>query len=518
LRQALSCARIGHLPIGRPLNSSDGIVTNYCENRVKIEGSAAELEAFARDCLSLRGGLHVLDFEKIMPMPSIVRGLYRSTPSKLGGKFPHQLSAGWVGMEALLRKPPSLPGGDAARTESVLDRDFVKKRGIGNYDDLSSWLLQNDPAALELARKCLAAFEACGSYFEDDWIGGEWGCDPDRVGYHEAALTATSYEVAFQSPWAAPEGIFRHIARRHPGLTSRFSAIEEGNGYAFLLTTANSTVHEEHPEITDVLIDEVAGPGEVESQLDRERAFYEQPPVERQQPTRHFRYWLRNRKLKRMLAGYPAYTPPHLGIEWTMSEQHARENFEYFLAERAKRLDIVKRFLEPFGISLDFTDRARRAVDRWLASYGALLFVSETGASFWTHRPQWAGPRSGLNVIFDLAIYIGEFAIVESPWLSWDIDVQHESGRTRSDHRFQRPALKSATSMYSFPRDIIDETYNICHSLCEASYMSRKPRYRYGSRPLSRQFATKTLRHVYLCARDDFKTANDEWIQDSRVR
>ena len=47
--------------------------------------------------------------------------------------------------------------------------------------------------------------------------------------------------------------------------------------------------------------------------------------------------------------------------------------------------------------------------------------------------------------------------------------------------------------------------------------MLQESRFSYGSRPLARHFVTKTLRHTYLCARDDFETANNEWIQDSRA-
>jgi hypothetical protein len=461
----------------------------------------------------------VLDFEKILPMPSIVKGLYRSIPSKLGGKFPDGLSSGWVGMEALLRERPPCYEGEVARPDdSVLTRDFVKKAGIRNYDDLNHWLNQNDPASLDLGRKCLAALEACGNFFEDDWVGDKWGADPERVDYSKATLSETRYEAEFESPYGAPEGICRQIVRRHPGLTSRFVAVEEGNGYAFVLTAKDGHISEEHPEITDTVIDEVQGSGTVEGYIESERAFYEKPSVLREQPMRHIRYWLRERKLKHALVGYSLYAPPHSGVEWTMPERQARENFDFFSAQRTHRIDALKRFLQPFGVSLDFTDGAKRALDRWLASYGALLFVSETGVSFLTHEPEWTGPRSSLNVIFDIGIYLGEFAIAESPWLRWEMDVQREPGRTRSDHRFQRPIITAAEDLYSFPRDVIYEVSQICHSLCEASYMWKESRYRFGSRPLSRHFITKTLRHINLSARGDFETANNEFTQDSYVR
>jgi hypothetical protein len=490
-------------------------VTNYCQNRVSVEGSEAQIQAFVQDCLSVRDELHVLEFEKIVPQPPIVKGLHRSTFSRLGGRFPDQLSSGWVGMEAILRKPPPLGPVDVMPVVSVLDRDFVRQVGIKNYDDLDRWLRGNDPASLELGRKCLAAFEACGNFFEDDWILDKWGCDPGRLEYSTAVLSETRYDAAFASAFGAPEGIFREIARRHPGLTSRFVALEEGNDYSFLLTTKNNVAAEERPESTDALIDEVEGPGEVESRLDHERAFYEEPAVLRRQPMRHVRYWLRERRLKRALIGYPPYVPPHSGVEWMMREEDARENFEFFLAQRADRIEALKRFLAPFDVSLDFTDRAKQELDRWLAGYGALLFVSETGSSFLTRQPEWTGARSSLNVIFDIAIYIGEFAIAESPWLRWQLDVEREQGRTRSDDSFQRPSIDSERDLYSFPRDVIRDVHSLCHSLCEGSYMSREARYTFGSRELARQFVTRTLRHISLSAQGDFETANNEWSKDS---
>jgi hypothetical protein len=144
------------------------------------------------------------------------------------------------------------------------------------------------------------------------------------------------------------------------------------------------------------------------------------------------------------------------------------------------------------------------------------LYVSETGCSFLTHEPEWVGPRLGLNVILDLAIFIGDFAIHESPALRWEMDTYTEPGRTRSDERFQRPILSAAPLLFS-PRDVIYETYQFCHSECDHSYMWKRPLFHYGSRSLARHFLTKTLRQIYLEARGDFETAINEGWQDIRA-
>jgi hypothetical protein len=419
-------------------------------------------------------------------------------------------------MEALTQKPVQ-PMDGTTRTQSILDDVRVKEIGLRSYDDLDLWLRKNDPASLELGRRCLAAMDECGCHFEDDWVAVKWGSDRDRLQYSLANLSETTYHACFESPWSAPEGIFREIARRHPRLTSRFAALEEGNDYTFLLTTSDGVSNEERPAITDTFIDEMATPGEVEARLADEGAFFEREATLKTSPLRHIRHWTNEAKLKGKLASYPAYIPPHPGIEWMMTQQDAQRNFEFFMKKRTDRLEILRRFLAQFGVQLDFTDSAKNALDGWLAKYGAFLYVSETGSSFLTHNPEWVGPRSGFNVIFDLAILLGEFAIRESAGLRWEMDAHSEPGRTRSDQRFQRPVIASAVQRFSFPRDVIHETYDICHSLCEASYMWQKARFRYGARSLGLHFTTKTLRHIYLCARDDFETANNERIQDSRA-
>jgi hypothetical protein len=201
-----------------------------------------------------------------------------------------------------------------------------------------------------------------------------------------------------------------------------------------------------------------------------------------------------------------------------MSESDARKNFEFFLEQKTGRIEALAQFLKFFGVSLSFSQQAKSALDAWLATYAAFLYVSERGSSFLTHNPGWVGPRAGFNVIFDLASFLGDFAIHENPNLSWEMDNQREDGRTRTDHCFQRPAIFATRALPSFPRDLISDVHSFCHSQCEGTYMLRRPRFTYGSPALSRQFATKTLRYIQLCANDDFETASREWRDDALRR
>lgn len=96
------------------------------------------------------------------------------------------------------------------------------------------------------------------------------GTAPERVEYSYAELTDTTYDAAFESAWSAPEPIVREIARRHPGLAIRFTALEEGNEHTFVLTSKDGLLNEEQPPITDEFIDEVEGTGEAESRVESE--------------------------------------------------------------------------------------------------------------------------------------------------------------------------------------------------------------------------------------------------------
>jgi hypothetical protein len=201
-----------------------------------------------------------------------------------------------------------------------------------------------------------------------------------------------------------------------------------------------------------------------------------------------------------------------------MPQKDARHNHEFFLAQKAARLEALNRFLHPFGVSLAFTQQTKDALDGWLATYAALLYVAEDGCSFLTHNPEWTGARGGLNVIFDLAIFLGEFAINENRALRWAMDTRMQPGRTRTDEQFQRTVIVGGRQLFPFPWDAMPDLYDFCHAQCEASYMWKTALFHYGSRPLARQFATKTLRRINLSAEGDFATANAQWAKDELAR
>ena len=179
------------------------------------------------------------------------------------------------------------------------------------------------------------------------------------------------------------------------------------------------------------------------------------------------------------------------------------------MSSRAVRIEHLRGFLAPFGVSLAFSNDAKSALDAWIARYGAFLYVREFGSSYLTRNPLWRGPRAGFNVIFDLATFLGEFAIHESENLRWEMQTDVPTGPRRQDESYQKPALAGFPHNPRWRSYIIEEVHTICHAHQEASFMWVKPFIHVGSGALMyTQFASRTLRKLRHLARGDAEGAN----------
>lgn len=345
----------------------------------------------------------------------------------------------------------------------------------------------------------------------EKWELDQWGVSPDRVTYDAAALTKTRYDASFSSACGAPEGIIRAIARQHPLLAIRFVGIEEGNAYCFRLDSRDGVIEAGNPELTDALIEEVEGEGVIATRAAFEREWWEEPSELEKARMRHFRHWWDEAKLRRALADYPIYAPPRRGLAALMAAPQAEENFAHFLSQKEARIEALKALLGKFGLHLAFDEATKAALDRWLHRYGGLLYVAETRPSFFTHDPVWDGARRSLNVIFDLGVYLGEFAIRETPGLSWGLDLASSPVHGTLHKSFQRPALTSLSAVSNrFPRDVLAELYSFCDAHCNESYFSRRGGPMHRSRREAREFFSITLRDIRLRARGEDARADEE--------
>jgi len=139
------------------------------------------------------------------------------------------------------------------------------------------------------------------------------------------------------------------------------------------------------------------------------------------------------------LVDYPLYQPPHRqGPNFLHrrpdlnEEEHIRyvrefvaradQNFLYFMDQRTARLAALQVFLGKFGANANLDDAGIASVSAWLPDNGYALadFKDKSVVdSFYEMKTPWTEGRRGLNVIFDLGIFLGEALIRKQPRLHW---------------------------------------------------------------------------------------------------
>jgi hypothetical protein len=451
-------------------------MTNYCENRIEVEGDAADLRAFWAACINDDDSI---DFDAILPMPEVLRGTNEGIGDRLG-------SDGELGASALSRTDVSFHPGIRP---PILERDAIRKAGIRSFEELETWLKRRRPSAIELGARCLEAHRQTGHFTERSWKAAHWGTHYWE-GFVIKEQSETRFVAEFATAWAPPIGIYHELARRFPALSITVAAMEEGNEFSYRFLSHNGEVTEDEPGLTTEFVEEIEGaPPEVDD-------FYLQRAELTEEPSTHVRFWSTRRRARGALQGYPVYRPPHEGIEMLMPGNQAQENFDYFMSQRAGRHDALRRFLATFGVSLDFSDAAKPALDGWIAKYGAFLWVHERGSSYLTYLPRWEGLRSGLNVIHDLAIFLGEFAIRENAGLHWEMYTDVPTGLQRRQEVFQKPVVAGFAGNPRWRFFPLTEVERMCHALRERTYMWRKPGMSMSPETLYTRFVSETLARV----------------------
>lgn len=156
--------------------------------------------------------------------------------------------------------------------------------------------------------------------------------------------------------------------------------------------------------------------------------------------------WHRAWKVNSALQDYPIYDPPHLRNEIELPLGEARDNFRYFLDTCAFRLEALSNFLTRFGICATTTDIGLAEVSSWFDRYAGLLlaFRPRTGTTFRAfvdRQPPWTGEHIGINVVWDLGIYVGECIIARRPSAYWDLDTGGPDPLSREAVGYQRPCV-----------------------------------------------------------------------------
>jgi hypothetical protein len=463
-------------------------MTNYCTNLIEVEGSATEVAAFRAACLNKSGDL---DFDKILPMPEVLNGTHMGTGTRMGWDAE-------LGASALHRAQIEFSFHDRS---PILEREAIKKAGILSFEQLETWLRKHRPDALELGARCLEAQSQTGFLVERDWKSRHWGTHYWE-GFAIREDTDTRLVAEFATAWSPAIAIYHEMARRFPSLAITVSAIEEGNDYSYRLSARNGEIIEDEPGLTSEFLEHIEGqPREV-------HPFYVERAQLDEEPATHIRHWLAKARVGRALRRYPVYRPPHDGIEMLMPEAEARANFDYFITQRSSRTDALRSLMASFGVPVEFSESAKSSLDAWLARYGAFLYVREKGSSYLSRIPAWEGRRLGLNVIHDLAVFLGDFAIHESPHLYWEMHVDVASGLRNQTEDFQKPVIAGFPENPNWRFDPLTDVQRMCHALRERTYFLRKPVFSMEPRSLYSHFVSKTLRRTFLLACGDSAGAN----------
>jgi hypothetical protein len=153
------------------------------------------------------------------------------------------------------------------------------------------------------------------------------------------------------------------------------------------------------------------------------------------------------RKVWKLLPDYPVYTPPHKGgwekKDW-MTKEQAQENYEFFLAEKDKRIGYLAAFMAEFGAKVELTDEGLVAVSQWMYRYGAYLedtkqYRRKSVRAFATNNLLWTGDIAGLNIIFDVSTFCGECIVHYNEGARWMLFTGKSTKRNHETRGFNKP-------------------------------------------------------------------------------
>jgi len=137
--------------------------------------------------------------------------------------------------------------------------------------------------------------------------------------------------------------------------------------------------------------------------------------------------WLRSRRLGRILSqGYPVYNPPNLQWEKKLPKEKVQENFDYFMNVRLSRVNFLNKwFYENFDLDVSLSKDGVDRLTKWYDDYAGVVFAAKHTKSFYwdncyrDYDPAWEGPYVGINLLFDIGIWAGEYIIAKAPSLYW---------------------------------------------------------------------------------------------------
>lgn len=170
---------------------------------------------------------------------------------------------------------------------------------------------------------------------------------------------------------------------------------------------------------------------------------------------------------------------PHKVCETHLSLEGALENYAYFLCIKSGRLIIMRDWLaHHFGVQLSMDLKGYKEISRWIDVYGSYLIrpFSNFSVAWDIYDPEWTGDYRSLNLIYDTAIFLGEFICMSYPFLSWAFYGEKPIGPSKQTKSFYRPHIVGFTEPYKSSDPLM-----MCFNLYRTAAEMRVSRIKHGS-------------------------------------
>jgi hypothetical protein len=145
---------------------------------------------------------------------------------------------------------------------------------------------------------------------------------------------------------------------------------------------------------------------------------------------------------------YPVYAPPHHDAENVLAKHEIKANYDYFLAEKTRRVHCLTEYFASFSIALRFERNSIEALDSWIYRYGGHLLPRKRQprqgsvvSAMLDYQPAWTGVFRGLNIINDIGIFVGDYIVSKDPGVHWDVYYGNGTPRDYEEVGFGHPCL-----------------------------------------------------------------------------
>jgi hypothetical protein len=151
---------------------------------------------------------------------------------------------------------------------------------------------------------------------------------------------------------------------------------------------------------------------------------------------------INRRKVWDALADYPIYSPPFRGTHPVLSQSEIKANYDYFLEQKSLRLEYLAKYLARFFVELHLSHEALPDLEKWLYRYGGYLIPgSAMRMALDGYGLTWLGEYHGVNIIYDISIFVGDFVVSKNKNARWDVWYGDGGKRDYEKEGFGQPCI-----------------------------------------------------------------------------